>query len=365
MRIGVSSLLIVIGAAVMATLVLLAVRMRAEPPPVRGDARPATVVVSRAAPQVFPDTVESIGTARALESVEVMAKVTDRVVAIRFRDGMLVKKGDILVELSSSEDIAALAEAEATLIESRQQFERISKAAANGDMPVFERDEAWATLKVAEARVEGVKARLADRIIRAPFSGLLGFRQVSPGAMVSANSVITTLDDIHEMNVDFSISENHIVAIRPGQTVKARSAGYRDRVFTGVVTTIGSRVDPATRTITVRTRFANHDLALKPGMLLSIDLVRSERESLAIPEEALVPSAGRQTVFVVEDGSRLKQVEVTTGQRRDGMVEVLGGIEGGTTVVIRGASRARDGQVVEAVSDDAARSSAAIAPRTG
>jgi len=328
---------------------------------------PLAVVVASAGPQAFTETIQAIGTTRALESVEITAKVTDTVRTVHFTDGMMVKKGDVLVELASDEDTAALAEAQATLDEARQQFDRIRVAVETSDMPQFEHDKALATLKIAEARVQRIRARLADRIIRAPFSGVLGFRQVSPGAMVSASTVITTLDDLHKVNVDFSIPETFIASLQPGQVVEARSAAYPDRVFLGTVATVGSRVDPVTRAVVVRTVLNNDGNLLRPGMLMTIELIKNRGDALAIPEEALVPVEDRQFVFVVDEESRARRTEVEIGRRRSGVVELVHGVPAGTNVIIRGTSRVQDGQLVRVAGDDAKTGpdQAAVRPGAG
>jgi len=327
-------------------------------PTARG--RPATplrVVLEPARLLPYQDSIEANGTARAVESVELQSTVTETVRAVHFTDGMTVRQGDVLIELTSAEESAVLAEARAALAEARRKFERNSNLVAKGDIAESVVDQAQADLESAEARVEGILARLDDRVIRAPFSGVLGFRQVSPGTLVSGNTVITTLDDVSTIIVDFSIPEAFLAGLRIGQSIDARSPAYPDREFAGTVTTIRSRIDPVTRAATVRAALANEERLLRPGMLLAIELIERRGESLFVPEESLVSVRDRQFVFHVDDESVARQVEVRTGRRQRGFVEVVEGLQPGDRVITRGTTRVRDGVTVSLGDNDGAGAS--------
>lgn len=320
-------------------------------------ATPLRVVVEPARLLPYQDTIEANGTARAVESVELMSTVTETVRAVHFTDGMTVRQGDVLIELTSAEESAVLAEARAALAEARRVFERNSNLVAKGDIAESVVDQARADLDTAEARVEGILARLDDRVIRAPFSGVLGFRQVSPGTLVSANTVITTLDDVSTIIVDFSVPEAFLANLRVGQNIDAESPAYPDRRFAGSVTTIRSRIDPVTRAATVRAALANDERLLRPGMLLAIELIERRGESLFVPEESLVPVRDRQFVFRVDDESVVRQAEVQTGRRQRGFVEVVEGLQPGDLVITRGTTRVRDGVTVDLGEGDASDAS--------
>src|SRR5690606_17756063 len=153
--------------------------------------------------------------------------------------------------------------------------------------PRSELDVARNREAAAKARLDSIIARLSDRLIRAPFSGVLGFRQVSPGTLVQPNTPITTLDDISTIKLDFTVPETFIADVQPGATVVARSVSYPGRDFVGVVRTVGSRVDPVTRAVSVRAHISNADAALRPGMLLTVELRSRERTTLVVPEAAV------------------------------------------------------------------------------
>jgi membrane fusion protein (multidrug efflux system) len=143
-------------------------------------------------------------------------------------------------------------------------------------------------------RVAQMQADIGDRRVRAPFAGVLGIRQVSPGSLVTPTTVIATLDDIEHMHIDFQVPEVELAALGVGDKVSATSVAWPGRTFEGVVSTIDARIDPATRAVTVRADFANGDHALRPGMLLDVRLFRPERPALVIPEIAVV-QVGRDT----------------------------------------------------------------------
>jgi membrane fusion protein (multidrug efflux system) len=190
-----------------------------------------------------------------------------------------------------------------------------------------------------------VVARLRDRLIQAPFSGLLGFRQVSPGTLVTPTSTITSIDDISIIKLDFTVPESFLGTMTPGSQVVAQSASYPDREFVGIVRTVGSRVDPVTRAITVRAHIENDDRALRPGMLLVVEILTREREALVVPENAVVQEQNRAYVFRL-DGLTARRQQIEVGGRLFGVVEVLSGLEQGDRIVTEGVVKLRDGMVV-------------------
>ena len=170
---------------------------------------------------------------------------------------------------------------------------------------------------------------------------------MSPGSLVRPGDQITTLDDIDVIKLDFSVPETFVALIRPGLEVRARSAAYPDRRFAGRVTSVDPRVNPTTRTVRVRAELPNPDHALRPGMLLTVDLIKNRRDALSVPEQALVPVGDRQFVYVVDGVGEARRVEVEIGSRRPGTAEVLRGLAEGDRVVVEGAHRLRPGSRVE------------------
>lgn len=292
------------------------------------------------------DQIEALGTARANESVNLTSKVTDSIRKVNFEDGIYVDKGTILVEMTNAEETAQLAEAQATLDETSRQLKRVQNLIRQGLASELKLDEEKARQQTAAARLNAIMARLDDRLIRAPFSGTLGFRNVSAGSLLTPTTVVTTLDDISIIKLDFSVPENYLSTLIPGQEVFAASTAYSQKPFKGVVKTINSRIDPITRSVIVRAHIDNPKGQLKPGMLLTVTLIRDSAEVMVIPEEAVIPVQDRQYVYLVDIDGVAQRREIKTGRRKPGIVEVLSGLELGQEVITQGVIKVRPGSQV-------------------
>ncbi|GGG49018.1 MexH family multidrug efflux RND transporter periplasmic adaptor subunit [Pseudohongiella nitratireducens] len=295
--------------------------------------------------------VQSVGTAMANESVNVTAKVSDTVSRVRFSDGDQVQRGDVLVELTNSAEMARLEEAQLAVDDARLQFDRFQPLADLNLVSQSDLDTAGNRVNTAEARLQGVVADMSDRLIMAPFDGVLGFRQVSEGSLVSPNTVITTLDDISTIKLDFTVAEVFLADINVGASIEAKSIVYQDRTFSGVVTVVGSRIDPATRSVQVRAEIPNPDGQLRPGMLMTVDMLLDQRETIVVPEEAVVPMQGRQYVYLVDDENIARQTVIKVGARQPGRVEILEGLVPGQQVITEGVGQVRPDTPVRIVNN--------------
>ncbi|MFP4032367.1 MAG: efflux RND transporter periplasmic adaptor subunit [Desulfococcaceae bacterium] len=312
--------------------------------------RPATpVVVAQAREREFLDILEALGTVKANESVEITATVEDRIAEIHFDDGDRVEADQVLVSLESGEEQSLLAEARAVLAERERQYERARQLFQRRATSKAALDEEERLLQTAKARVDNMEARVRDYTIRAPFSGVLGLRQVSEGAVVKTGTLITTLDDIARVKADFSVPEKFVGALTPGLTVAARAAAYPDRTFEGRVSTVSSRIDPITRSVIVRAMVDNADLSLKPGMLLTVEVVKRSSRALAVPEEAVLMEGNRGYVLAVDAADTVERRAIETGRREPGLVEVLDGLSPGDRVIVEGTNRVRPGATVAVV----------------
>lgn len=315
---------------------------------VAADAPRKEVIVAVARLDRFVDRIEALGTLRANESVTLTAAVTDTVSALHFDDGDRVKAGQVLAEMTSAEEHAQLEEARATADEAERQLQRVKSLAAQGTASKSLLDEQRREAEIARARLAAIESRLADRLIKAPFAGVVGLRNLSVGALVEPGDPITTLDDDSVMKLEFSVPSTFLDVLRTGLQVEARARAYGDRVFAGEVKAIDSRIDPDTRAVKVRALLPNPERALKPGMLMRVDLLKAPRESLVIPEEALVPLGATQSVYVVDDSGdgTVQRRDVVIGSRRPGDVEILEGLAPGDKVITEGTLSLRPGQQV-------------------
>jgi membrane fusion protein (multidrug efflux system) len=314
----------------------------------RGGATP--VVLHEVKNEAFEVVIEALGTAKANESVLLTAQTSDIVQSIEFEDGDRVVKNQLILKLNDAEEKARLNELDINLQEAKRQLKRISNLAKESATSEQLLDEQQAKVKAFKAQKEVIIAQLAELELRAPFTGQLGIREVSVGSLIRPGDLITTLDDVTVIKVDFSISESHLPSIAKGQLVRARSIAYPDDVFSGQINTIASRVDPITRTVQVRAHVNNQDLRLRPGMLLQIILQKEMLNTLLVPEAALIPIEDKQYVYVVEGGKALRK-PVIVGRRKTGIAQITSGLSEGDQVVIEGALRLRQGAQVRVRSD--------------
>lgn len=336
--------LLVIAAAIMALMSAAAGQERAA-------GNPAPVAVVEVRNSDFVDQVEALGTTRANETADITASVTEKVVEIRFDDGQKVSAGDILVLLDSSEEQADLAAARAVFEERRLAFQRSERLERRQYTATAQLDERRAALRQAEAEIEAIRARLDDRTIRAPFDAIVGLRNISVGALVEPGDRITTLDDISVIKLDFNVPATYLATLKPGLSITVRTAAFGEKTFSGTVSGVDSRVDPVTRSIVARAIIPNPDGALRPGMLMTVRLLKSPRSSMVVPEEALVPRGRVNTVYVVDEaaGGIVEARPVEIGTRRSGEVEIVDGLQVGEKVITHGTTRVRPGQKVETI----------------
>ncbi len=317
-----------------------------------GKRRPVLVETATVEKTVLARKVEAVGTTRARQSIDIRPADSGRVVEILFSPGNMVEKGDVLARLDSASEVADVAEARAELREAELALERARTLAERNNVAKATVDQLEAAYDAADARLQRTEKSLTDRTVRAPFSGKVGLKQVDVGARVNDDTVITTLDDLAEIEIDFKAPEIYFGAVRAGQTIEAISAAFDDRRFSGEITTIDSRIDPVSRAFKIRASIPNPDLALPAGMFMLVELTLAEREALTVPEEAVLLTERQASVFVIEDEKAvLRTIEL--GQRDIGKVEIKSGLQEGERIAITGLQRLRSGSAVQVVEPEA------------
>lgn len=304
------------------------------------------VTLTPVALQVIADEVESVGTTVANESVDLTTAVSETVSKIGFQDGEYVERGEILVELTNAAEASRLTEAQANVDEARRQLDRLENLSNNNLVADNEFDQARTALETARARQEGVLVDMDDRLVRAPFSGVLGFRNVSEGSLLTPGIVITTLDDVSIIKLDFTIPEIYLADVGVGQMIQAKSIVYDELIFNGEIRVVGSRIDPVTRGVSVRALIANPDSLLRPGMLMTVSLALNEQSVMVVPERSVIASQGQQYIYSVSAENKVTRKAVGLGRRRDGLVEITSGLEVGEQIVSEGVIRMRPGLTV-------------------
>jgi len=312
---------------------------------------PAVVASAQVKEASWQPYLFGVGSMTAIQGVFVSNEIEGQVESIAFESGKRVEKGELLVQLDDSVDRADLEGLIAERELAQVEFDRESKLLADNSTSKAQYDRARAQLQGARAQVEAQRARIRKKAIRAPFSGVLGIRQVDLGQYLAAGSQIVSLQSLDPVYVDYMLPERHMDQIAVGQAIGVRVQAYPQAVFEGQVTAIDPRIDEATRQVQVRATVANEDGRLRPGMFANVEtLVGSERRVLTLPRTAITYNPYGDSVFriVDEDGGLVVQrQQVKTGRSRDGRVEIVSGLEKGQRVVRAGQVKLRNGQAVE------------------
>lgn len=300
------------------------------------------------------ETITAVGTLLANEAVMIRPETEGRIEAIHFGEGQLVRKGDRLVSLDASEIEAQLASAVAAANLNRSRLKRSEELHAKKFISAQALDEARENLNQTDARVTEIRAKLAKTVIRAPFEGVAGLRQVSPGAYVKAGQDIARLEGIGTLKLDFRVPEAYLRKIRSGQALAVTVDAWPAETFEGRIYAIEPSVDEATRTVLLRARLPNPGVRLKPGMFARVMLTLERRENaLVVPEQAIVPQGDGRYVFrIVEGKAVLTRIEL--GLRRPGEVEIVSGLEAGQQIVADGQLKLRDGAAVAVMANQPA-----------
>jgi membrane fusion protein (multidrug efflux system) len=335
-------------AVLVACGILLHSHLNSAPAPAGKMASPAPtpVTVVEVRHKAIFDRIEALGTTLANEAAFISAAITEKVVSIHFKDGQVVKAGDLLVTLKQEEERAQRAAALEQLAEHKRELKRLQSLLQDDVIPQRNYDERLTLLNITRQRIREIEARISDRNIRAPFSGILGLRQVSVGALVEPGDLITTIDDLSRIKLDFNVPATHLSALQPGSIVHAYSSGWGNERFEGMVSTIGTRIDPETRSVQIRAIIENREMRLRPGMLMKVKLLNRQRQALMVPEEVLVPVQHRVYVLAVGEDSRVLRKPVAIGHREHGKVEIIQGLSDGERIIVRGTTRVRPGQQV-------------------
>jgi membrane fusion protein, multidrug efflux system len=266
-----------------------------QPPP-----EAVTTIVARQ--ETWPSTLTAIGTTVAVQGVTVSADLPGIVDRIAFDSGRPVRQGDVLVQLDTRQERAQLAAAEAQRDLARLNYERMQALVSDGAIARAEYDQAAAEQKQTEARVGEIRAAIERKTIRAPFSGILGLRQVNLGQYLSAGDPIVSLQSLNPIYVNFGIPQQEAAQARTGRTVRISARDLAGLEFRGRVTAVDSIVDPATRNIQVQATLANPQGKLRPGMFVQAELVVGASQSvIAIPTSGVNYAPYGDSVFVVTD----------------------------------------------------------------
>ncbi len=325
-------------------------------PATGGPARPPTVEVAKVEVLKLTDDAQAVGSLRSRQGVLVRPEVSGRITQLNFRDGDRVRKGQLLVQLDDQLPLAQVQQAQAEMSIAQANHKRNQELVAQNFISQRSVDESAANLQVAQAKLALAQAQAARLRIVAPFDGITGIRTANVGDYLKDGADIVNIEDIEAIFVDFRLPERFQTKIQRGQRAMLDIDALPGRKFTALVQAIDPLLDANGRSVGVRGCIDNRSLQLRPGMFARVNVVFGERDNArVIPEEAIVPQGGRQTVIKLTDGpdadTKIAQrVEVKVGIRRPGRVEITEGLQPGDVVVTAGHQRIqRDGMAVRVV----------------
>ena len=297
--------------------------------------------------QTVRDRIEAVGSLRSRDEVVITSEVNGRIVALGFNTGQSVTKGQRLVQLDDRQALADLAVAEARLADAQRQLRRAQQLRSSNSISQAQVDELRTAVDVAEAERQAARVRADNHRIDAPFDGVVGLRDLSPGAYIESGDPLTTLDDTREMELTFAVPERFLGQLQPGQPIESVSSSWPGQVFSGELAELDTRIDPLSRTLKVKALIDNREGQLRPGQFMSVRLTLREREALVVPEQAVLLQGDERYVFVAKEDNSAERRSVELGSREPGKVEILSGIEVDDRVVITAQDRLSSGDALQ------------------
>jgi multidrug efflux system membrane fusion protein len=323
---------------------------------------PSTVTVAEVKTEVVPNLLTAVGDLAAVHQVNVTSDVSGRITDIMFTPGATVKAGSPLVQLFDAPDQGDLASFKAQAIVGQQSLDRAKTLAARQFGPQSTVDTAQAAYDQASAGIAKTQAIISQKLVRAPFDGVLGVRHVEVGQFLTAGTMIVTLTDLSQIYANFTTTEKESARLKDGQTVRVMVDAYPGKVFEGKITTVEPQINTDTRNIRVQATIDNPDRVLKPGMFATTTVVLPDKESVVtVPETAVDYTLYGDSVFQIvekkaDDGTTsLAAVRtfVRTGDRIEGRAVITSGLKPGDRVVAVGQLKLQSGAAV-AISTDPA-----------
>jgi len=309
---------------------------------------PASIAVEviQLKPSTLQEDLQAVGSLQSNESVILRPEVAGRIAAIGFRDGQVVRKGQMLIALDNALNAAEVAQMKAEYDLALANLRRSEDLASRKFISSSAQDTAASNAQVADAKLKLAQARASKMRIVAPFDGVVGIRSVSLGDYVKDGTDLVNLEDVRVLKVDFRLPERNLTQIKVGQSIEVVADALPGERFNGLIDAINPRIDANGRSLEIRARLENSGGKLRPGMFVRVRVIVGERaNALMLPEEAIVPQGSEFFVYKVVEG-QARRLPVKIGVRRDAMVEIVEGLAAGDQVVTSGMRLSRDGQPV-------------------
>jgi membrane fusion protein (multidrug efflux system) len=327
---------------------------------------PATVSATEVRRETWADDLMAVGTLRAVAGTDVTTEASGIVDGIEFESGDQVAAGAVLVTLVTSTDRAQLAALEAQQRLAEQELERVQQLYERRVSSKSDLDRADAQAASAKANVEAQRAKVEQKVIRAPFAGVLGIRKVDIGQYLSAGNPIVTLTALDRIYVDFTLPQQHLADVAEGQAVDVILEAFGDRRFVGQITAIEPQVDVATRNFTARATLVNDDHELRPGMFARVEIALGNPEDvIVVPQTAVSFNPYGDSVWIITEaaeggGLTAQRRVVRTGRRQGDLVAIADGVDVGEQVATSGLLKLRNGSTV--IINNDVQPSAELAP---
>lgn len=291
--------------------------------------------------------IRAIGTGHSLQSADLYSSVSGEVVQVAFEAEQRVKSNQVLLQLNDEDERLAVKLAQVAVKEATRQVKRLKKLAPSGTVAEARLETASSELESAILRLSQAKGTLKDRTIFAPFDGVIGLSDIDRGDRITPNTLIATLDDRSSLFVDFNVSEDASARIRRGDLVTMTAWTMPGQTFTGIVSAMGSRIDPVTRSLRIRAEIANPEEAVRPGTSFAVNIKISGARYPKISEVALLWSRDGAYIWRVQNG-KVNKVYVKVVRREGGKVLVDGDLKKGDFIVVEGVQGLRPGNNVKA-----------------
>lgn len=310
---------------------------------------PETVSTATAKEEKWQETIPAIASISAVQGVKVTAEVAGTVAEIKFESGAVVAKGDLLVHLDTATEEAQLRALEAQVELSELNFKRMENLRRENTVSQAELDQAASDLKQKRATADATRATIEKKIIRAPFAGKLGIRQVNLGQYLDAGHIVVSLQSLKPVYADFSLPQQDLARLKPGLPVRVTTDTYTNEIFSGTITALNPDLDSATRSVRLQATLSNDRELLRPGMFARVEvLLPDEHPVLAIPATSVLSAPYSDSVYVVEPSTNgaggliVRQQLIRTGRAKGDFVSVTVGLKPGERVVTSGIFKLRN-----------------------
>lgn len=298
------------------------------------------VVVAPAIERTLTESVSVVGNLVADEIVEIQSEIEGVVETASFDEGARVESGEVLFKIDSEKLQAEVAEAEANYQLASANLKRSKDLLKTKTISSKEYDQSVSAYYSNKATLERAQQRFDDAVIRAPFSGIVGARMVSPGQRVSVGDTLTSVVNLETVKAEFGVPSRYVSQLKVGEQISVKVEAYPDETFKGKVYFVSPRIETQTRTVLVKARMQNENQRLIHGMLASVEVGLEERpNSLVIPEAAVIQRKDTKSVFAVGEGNIAELRSVKTGIRLKGEVEIIDGLKAGELVVVEGTQK--------------------------